>query len=373
MGLEAATYISDLVSTNPVVGDQVSVGDDHIRLIKAAIKATFPNINGAVSATDEELSLLAGLTAAQIDSPSRPGGRLTLTTALPVTTADVTGAATVYYTPYQTDRIQLWNGTYWQTYQFTEVSQAVSDATKSPAAGAANTAYYTFGWMDGATFRNTRGPTWSVGGGSNQLPGTGAGSTELELFQGRLVNKYAITNGPAARFGLCTGGFFTDASTQVNDAGSGTGATPPKRYLWNMYNRVARHIRRNPTVDSYTYTTATIRQANNDTANQFEVFMGRIEDAVFANLNVAQVTGAGSYYCGIGVNSAAIMATGFVNSALFTGGAGAPLSASWSGYQLGQFSVVWLERGDGANATTVYGDAGTPTYLQSGLSGMVMA
>lgn len=60
MGLESATYISDLVATNPVVGDQVSTADDHIRLIKSAVKATFPNVAGAVTATHTELSMLAG-------------------------------------------------------------------------------------------------------------------------------------------------------------------------------------------------------------------------------------------------------------------------------------------------------------------------
>src|SRR3990167_11461735 len=47
MGLEAATYLNDLVSTNPVVGDGVSVGDDHIRLLKSTLKATFPGLVGA--------------------------------------------------------------------------------------------------------------------------------------------------------------------------------------------------------------------------------------------------------------------------------------------------------------------------------------
>ena len=61
-GLETGTYISDLVATNPLGSDLASTIDDHIRLLKSTIKATFPNINGAVSATDEELSLLAGKT-----------------------------------------------------------------------------------------------------------------------------------------------------------------------------------------------------------------------------------------------------------------------------------------------------------------------
>jgi len=61
MGLETGTYISDLVATNPAAGDLRSEGDDHLRLIKAAIKATFPNLNGAVTGTPAQLNaLLAG-------------------------------------------------------------------------------------------------------------------------------------------------------------------------------------------------------------------------------------------------------------------------------------------------------------------------
>ena len=38
MGLETATYISQLVDTNPVVGDPVGEGDDHLRMIKEVLK-----------------------------------------------------------------------------------------------------------------------------------------------------------------------------------------------------------------------------------------------------------------------------------------------------------------------------------------------
>jgi len=51
-----------------------------------------------------------------------PGGRLTLTTATPVTTSDVTGVSTVYYTPYISDLMSLWNGVSWQTLTFSEIS-----------------------------------------------------------------------------------------------------------------------------------------------------------------------------------------------------------------------------------------------------------
>jgi len=63
MGLETGTYISDLNSSNPVAGDPVNEGDDHIRLIKSTVKATFPSVTGAVTSTHTELNLLDGVTA----------------------------------------------------------------------------------------------------------------------------------------------------------------------------------------------------------------------------------------------------------------------------------------------------------------------
>lgn len=56
MALESATYIDDLVTTNPVGSDDKSQGDDHIRLLKSTIKATFPNVTGIVSPTHSELN-----------------------------------------------------------------------------------------------------------------------------------------------------------------------------------------------------------------------------------------------------------------------------------------------------------------------------
>ncbi len=64
MALETASFISDLVSTNPVAGDAVSAGDDHIRLIKTTVKATFPNVTGAVTPTHTELNYVDGVTSA---------------------------------------------------------------------------------------------------------------------------------------------------------------------------------------------------------------------------------------------------------------------------------------------------------------------
>lgn len=63
MPLEEATYISGLNASNPLgTGDPKSQGDDHLRLLKSTILATFPAITGAVTATHTELNILAGAT-----------------------------------------------------------------------------------------------------------------------------------------------------------------------------------------------------------------------------------------------------------------------------------------------------------------------
>jgi len=55
-------YIDDLDNTYPASGDTRTEGDDHIRNIKTALLASFPNITGAVSATQVELNILDGYT-----------------------------------------------------------------------------------------------------------------------------------------------------------------------------------------------------------------------------------------------------------------------------------------------------------------------
>jgi microcystin-dependent protein len=70
MPLETATYISDLVVTNPANSDGLNQADDHMRLIKSAVKTTFLNITGAVTATHTDLNnaaaFLAGTVSAQV-------------------------------------------------------------------------------------------------------------------------------------------------------------------------------------------------------------------------------------------------------------------------------------------------------------------
>lgn len=81
MGLETATYISDLNPANPTGSDARSTGDDHLRLIKSAIKTTFPNISGAVTPSQSVLNKL-GTTAAPGDSSTDPASTAYVLAAL---------------------------------------------------------------------------------------------------------------------------------------------------------------------------------------------------------------------------------------------------------------------------------------------------
>ena len=64
MGLESATYISQLTATNPTASDPVSQGDDHLRLIKSVLQSQFTTLGAAaVTTTAAELNLLDGVTS----------------------------------------------------------------------------------------------------------------------------------------------------------------------------------------------------------------------------------------------------------------------------------------------------------------------
>jgi microcystin-dependent protein len=60
--LESATYISDLVTSNPAASDGLNNADDHMRLIKSALKATFPSFTAAaLNSTQAQIDAIATL------------------------------------------------------------------------------------------------------------------------------------------------------------------------------------------------------------------------------------------------------------------------------------------------------------------------
>lgn len=63
MPLESATYINQLVVTNPAGTDLRNTADDHLRLIKTVLTSSFTNVNNEVSASAGEINYLRGVTS----------------------------------------------------------------------------------------------------------------------------------------------------------------------------------------------------------------------------------------------------------------------------------------------------------------------
>jgi hypothetical protein len=364
--IDEAGHVGNLFTEgNPSLGQPATkVGDDWLNAVQEELcNAITGSGTALVKGTNTQL---AAALALLFDSQGiEPGGRLTLQSTEPAPGFEVGPASTVFYTPYKHNRIKLYDGTRWKWYTFAELSQATTDATKSPAAVANNSNYDVFVWDDNGTLRATRGPAWT----SDTGRGTGAGTTELEQFDGRRVNKNAITNGPAARRGLYVGSVRSDGSAQIND-------TYATRHVWNMYNRVLRVMQRTETATSWTYTLAAFREANGSTANRLKFLLGLNEDAVRATARASftNTSGLVDGHVGIGLDGTGVLMTGAVAAFGTVPSANnyAHAVADWVGNPgLGSHFLSWLESSVATGTMTWLGlSFGT---VSSGICGTILA
>jgi hypothetical protein len=75
MSLESATYLSQLVATNPPNTDLISQADDHVRLIKGVLQNQFPNFTAAALTSTQ--AQIDALTAGSAQTPGTFTGTLT--------------------------------------------------------------------------------------------------------------------------------------------------------------------------------------------------------------------------------------------------------------------------------------------------------
>jgi hypothetical protein len=72
MPVETATFINQLNESNPSGGEGIKEGDNHIRLVKAALKRTFPNVTAAITKTAVQINgLLTYGSSSHYDAGSR--------------------------------------------------------------------------------------------------------------------------------------------------------------------------------------------------------------------------------------------------------------------------------------------------------------
>lgn len=272
-------------------------------------------------------------------------GRLSLTSATPVTIADVTAATTLYWALYKGNQIALYSGTEWVLFALSELSIAVPATTSQ--------------MYDVFVNYNAGTPALSLTAWTNDT----TRATALTTQDGVLV----LTGSTGKRY---VGSFrTTGVSGQTEDSFA-------KRHVWNYYNRVERGLRVLESTDSWTYDSSTLRQANNSTANQLDVVIGVAEVAVQVHVigQAAHNAGSATAIVSIGQDSTSATATGTMISrtSLFDAASIYGQQATLRAYPaVGRHFFAWLESGGGAT-TTFYGDNAAPTLLQSGISGVVL-
>ena len=269
--------------------------------------------------------------------------RLSLTTALPVTVADVTAAGTLYCVPYTGTRIALYDGTAWVLRNSNEFSLALTITSGKP--------------YDIWCYDNSGTPTLEVLVWTNDT----TRATALAYQNGVLVK-----SGDATRRYLGT--LYASGANTTEDSFA-------KRYLWNYYHRVPRAMLATDDTNSWTYTTATLRQARADATNQLDFVLGVAEEMVWAEVHAMFNNTTGStgipIFNGIGLDSTTVDSSVLRNNDTvnFSAGATHLSHAYYNGMPtVGRHTLVWLEYSTATGSTEWFGDNGDATRL-SGILG----
>ncbi|MDK4720145.1 hypothetical protein PH552_12400 [Rhizobium sp. CNPSo 3968] len=189
------------------------------------------------------------------------GGRLSLASGSPTSESDISGGVNIYYVPLMGAYVPIYNGTVIAMASIgTQLTLALDNASGHAGYHQSGKNFDLFAINDAGTIRLGTGPSWNSGAvaGSDVARGTGAGSTDLERFNGLLVNANAMTVrfGAAAgntvsvpaRQGTYLGSFRATADGQASDSKA-------QRLLFNAYNVMFRNFRVAGTAASYTYST----------------------------------------------------------------------------------------------------------------------
>lgn len=314
--------------------DTPTVADALDNLAGAVNAAIAGSTVGVTSQQDAEagtnnIDMMTALRCAQAiaaqasGAPPVPCGRLTLTTATPVTISDVTAATTLYYTPYNGNSMQIYDGSAWRPLTFGEVSIAIPATT--------STLYDVFGYNNNGTL------TLELLAWTNDT----TRATTLTRLNGALVKTGDFTRRYLGNMRT------TGTSGQTEDSKA-------KRYVFNHYNRCKRLMQALDSAASWTYSTATWRQANANTANQIDFIIGWEEEPVQA-MTSAQVLTSGATirfcYTGIGLDSTTAATDRY--SSIGTHQGYQNIQAYYDGFPgIGRHYLAQLEQGGGTDTQT---------------------
>jgi hypothetical protein len=304
---------------------------------------------------------------------TQPQGYLTVISTAssptsPIVNSDQAAAGALFYRPYKGNLVPISNGTLFTVREFAEKTLTLH------ANHVANGIYDVFLFDDNGTITIGTGPVWTTVTAGSGARGTGAGTTELDLLKGLLVNKVAVTmrNGATtysvgALSGLYVGTILIDGSAgQVSC--HVTWGSSRKWGVWNAYNHETISLQTGENTSSWNNASATVRPSNNTATNVVSLVIGL--PVVRVNITHTQrmslkPDGASSteqaVTCGIGINSSSAFSgtQGFVtvdsNAVGGTTGAYGSTATALHTMQpaIGAHNIFAMEQGNSASNVVV--------------------
>lgn len=278
--------------------------------------------------------------------------RLTLTTGVPVTTADVLAATVLFSAPYKGNRITLFDSLgSASVFTSAQFSIAVPATT--------NTVYDVF------CFNSANVPTLELLAWTND-------TTRATAIVNTTTGVYTKSGDLTRRY---LGSFrTTGVSGQTEDSAL-------KRYVWNYYNRIDRPLFRVESTATWNYTTATVRQANGATANQVEVVQGVAESPIELCLT-ASVHNANNTVVQVGIgedSTTTISALSVGGGSVTTTGSAFPSNSLVARFvkvpAVGRHVYAWLEYSAAGGTSSWYGSPASDTGLTgtaNGITGSIL-
>ena len=210
-----------------------------------------------------------------------PNGRLTLTSGTPIMSGNVTGASTIYFTPYEGNTVYLFDGDAWLHHDLNEVSLALSGLTSGKN-------YDVFLYSNGGTPAMELSAPWV-----NDSTRSDALATQ---------DGVPVKSGAPSRLHI---GTIRTTGTNTTEFSFIEGTGPKRAFVWNRYNRVLVPITASDTAGTYNYTTAVFRKARNSDNSKVEFILGAFRDEVRIDAIHRSFNASGAFrVTGVGLNTA---------------------------------------------------------------------
>ena len=254
-------------------------------------------------------TLLSIFTFAQSPITATPGGRLTLTSNTPVMTGDVSGATTIYYSPYVSNQIPLYSTSTsnFQPHGFLQLALTLN-STNALAGNVYD--IWVFLTSSGSVVMGISCTPWQTSnsrGSTNpgvtqtfgtEAPGIWVSSGTFCALNG--TTEYDNNNGTYVGSVYITADGETSMQFKPTPAAGGTGNVLG---VYNAYNRVRTIARcKDSTSTAWVYSTPSWEALNDSSSNSISFLDGLAQSFVAAKAQINMLASAGTIVGNLGLD-----------------------------------------------------------------------